>query len=272
MKLIYIIFVLLGILNSAWAQSEINTLVIYVRTGSEADDNDSISALLDTIGSLERSGHNVNGINYNYRFKDVNEIAQAVSYADNPPPGIARVMLVGHGTRNKTTGEYYRTIKDTTLNTTPFSEIDYKFAVFFACGVDGKTLSNDDFGNAAAKSNGHKYKAVTSPDPTAAPSGLSALWSASGPGYWTSISYYTEVVIISQPSPGHWVMEIIGVTTTVAVWVPIDEGPGDQNVAKLQCDDPPLRFRGIDSEFDMLLVINSRFARIEPSTFRFLPA
>lgn len=229
MKALLQICAFLCMIGSALAQSTISTSVVYVRTGDVDNDDGSIASLMGTVAALQQSGRNVNGVNYTYTLRVVDTVAQAVAWADSPPAGVNRVMFVGHGTRNPSTGEFYHTVKDTTNNATPFSEIDYKFWFFFACGLDNRTLSNEDFGAGAAAANGHQYKKNTTSSEGGA-RGVSSSWTASGAGNWTTVQFFVQYTIITQMGTS-FTMEVIGSYVTLPVWVPTDIGGGNQNIS-----------------------------------------
>jgi hypothetical protein len=227
MKLFRFTFFLLVLAAVARAQSTIVTDVIYVNTGIDTKDSNSIAALRETVGGLNTGGQNVDGITYRYNLRIVDTVSQAVSWAQNPPPGTLRVMFVGHGLRNAETGEYYRTVDDTTSDSTPFSEISDYFWLFWACGLDGKSLDNDQFGQEAAARNGHKYKQGRVQTEGGSPQGVSNYWSPSGSGSWYSFTITVQFTIFHSGGADTYLTSV-----SYNVWVPdFSGGGGNQNLA-----------------------------------------
>lgn len=221
-KVILFFILIAGVCGEMVAQNiQMGTLVVYVRTGDQTQDADSITALTHTIKVLNQSGKNVNGHDYNYAFRAAATVTEAVSLANElKPPGISKVFLIGHGSEDDQTGEFHMTLEDTTPNNTPFALIEDEFELFLACGVENKKWSNHEFGELAAKKNGHKYGVGTATSSGVTFQGVPDGWSPVTGGTWHTIEYEVQYTIFH---PGG--ADVYLAVVTVRVWVPNPENP-----------------------------------------------
>jgi hypothetical protein len=204
------------------------TVIMYVRTTSDARNEFSRQALENTVARLDAGGRQSGE---KFMFYAVDTFRQAKDIRDNPnlipnrPNNldVNRVAVVAHGIYDQD-GRYQGMLEDKTYTEQQGGvderSVRWEFWQFFACS--DKTITNTDIGNKIASERKFDYPA---PPPTSGkPS--SGIWSpgTSGRGYWAYVTYNGTIGYMGSDGKYY----VVGYSTSVYVWVPTEGSPGDE--------------------------------------------